>query len=247
MEETTYTKEEITRILQNIKYRDFLDIITDVAVENIETPQQLRASIEVISNEVSRKVYTQKDMPTKPKFDSTMLHDAISYQLEYEAAPKDVYLYVQEVYKKDDEWMKKAKHSDLSSTTRSEVAKVIAKQGQAALVKISELGLSIPTTIRDNKTPSKAIRKIDAYLSLADEVDKLKEKVSNLEDRQTISEMRIDYLIGDGVLQPNKQIALDLKKQGLAKKEISVRLGVSVRTISRWFKEPKVMALECKD
>jgi DNA-binding transcriptional regulator YiaG len=246
MEETTYSKEELTRILQSLKNKEFLDIVSDVVVERIENPQQLRASIEAISNETNKKAYQQKDMPLRPRFDATMLHDAISYQLENEAPPTDVYSYVQEIYQKDDDWMKKAKHTELPQSTRSAVAKEIKKQGSEAIDKVDKLGLSIPSVIRDNRTPSKAIREIDSYISLADRVEALETKVDHLDTRQTVTEIKLQCLVEETntPLNPNKIAALYLKKQGMTQKQISKQLGVDTRTIRRWFKDLEYHLLE---
>jgi hypothetical protein len=239
MEDTTYTSEEIKRMLQSLKTKDFLNVVSDVVVDGVANPQQLRASIEALRSEVNKKAYQQLDIPLKPRFDTTMLHDALSYQLENEVAPKEVYMYVQEVYNKDDDWMKDAKHAELPQKERSAVAKQIAKQEIPVTFKVGDLGLSIGTLIRSSETPSKAIRGVDSYIELANRVDKLESQVSNLDIRQTTTEVKLQCLV-DNLnvdIDENKVVASLLKKKGFTQRQISSELGVHEKTVSRWFKE----------
>jgi DNA-binding transcriptional regulator YiaG len=233
--------EEIIRALLEKGNKDFLDIVSNCIANKADTPQQLRANIEAVASESRKKVYSQKDIPVRPKFDATMLHDALSFQLENEAAPRDVYSYVQDVYKKDDEWMKIAKHNEVNQSVRSSVASEVDKGNLPALERVDNLGLSIPSLIRDLKTPSKTIRKIDAYISLADRVDALEVIISRVEDRQSVTEIKIQLLseATDTSININKLTALTLKKQGMSQKQIALQLNVHEKTVSRWFREIK--------
>lgn len=232
-------EKEIIEYLKTLPDDKFRSMVAEVYIKEGETIQQQQTKKNRMLSTIDNHIYKEHDGTFKPRFDTTMLYDALSYQLANEAPPIQVFEYVQEVYNKDDDWMKVAKHTQISDKSIKEVTKELFKESYDIVDRAKENGLSIKDVVRKSKTPSQQIRGIHKHITLSDRVDALEAKVAELDIRQKISEMKVDQIENQLSLQidPNRAIAIRLKLEGYSQKEISEELGVTTRTLRNWFKQ----------
>lgn len=229
------TKEDFIAWLQEQPLSAKIDIITPVLVNENSTYKDLHIVTTKITDSLRKQVHTTQSDTLKPRFDSTMMFDALSYQLENKAIPVEVFQYVQDLYNKDDDWMKVAKHTKLRDAERGVVAKEVVKCNFPVVIQVGDKGMSIKEAINNGKTPTQQIRTISKYITLSDRVDTLEEKVKEIDLRQVITECRLDSLEYQ-ISNPQKQIAIKLKLEGNTNKDIAQTLGVNVKTVGRWLK-----------
>jgi len=235
------TKEEIQEYLAGLPKNRIRELLAEALIPEGATFKQAQTEINRTVDVMKTKMFSEVTDTLKPRFDDTMLMDALSYQLTNESIPADVYSYVQEVYNKDDDWMKVARHSPLTEKVVKKVSVELFKTDYEIVDKAKEKGLSIKDAIRKGKTPSQQIRSVHKHITLSDRVDALEAKVAELDFRQTVSEMKVEQ-IGNHLslqLDPNRVLAIKLKQAGYTQKEISIELGVTTRTLRNWFKELK--------
>lgn len=230
------TKEDFIAWLQKQPLSTKIDILTPALVNENSTYKDLHIVTTKITDSLRKQVHTSQSDTLKPRFDSTMMFDALSYQLENKAIPVEVFQYVQDLHNKDDEWMKVAKHTKLKDTERSSVARQVIKCEFPVVGIVEDKGMSVKEAINNGKTPTQQIRTISKYISLSDRVDMLENKVKEIDLRQVITECRLDSLEYQ-ISNPQKQIAIKLKLEGRTNKDIAKTLGVNVKTVGRWLKK----------
>jgi hypothetical protein len=145
----------------------------------------------------------------------------------------------QDMYNKDDVWMKVAKHTKLKETDTSKVAAIVVKEDYPIVESIEEKGLSVKKAITNGKTPTQQIRNVSKYISLSDRVDSLERKVSEMEhkydiefskvkEQQMIQENRLESIERDltDYMNPKKISAIRMRMEGKLNVEIAEILDV---------------------
>lgn len=168
------------------------------------------------------------------RFTTEMGVDGMVHIIRDKGTVEDAYNVVAEKHNKGLDSLKEMstkehynRHEIIESTEKLLPAEIIKVKGKGLMTMIDK-----PTTINsmfDN-----------TYITMQvlGELDTLRNRVNELEVRQTITETRVDQ-IGEtlGLTGCNKEIAVKLKLLGLTHKEIAKELGVVPKTITRWLKK----------
>lgn len=235
-EYTNITEDGFTQWLKEQPLNTKIKLLTPLLVDENTSYRDLQTVTTRLNDSLRKQVHSFQSDTLKPRFDNAMMFDAISFQLENKAIPVEVFQYVQDLHQKDDDWMRVAKHTKLKDSDRSDLAREVVKCNFKVIDSVKEKGISIKDAINNGKTPTQQIRTISKYISLSDRVDMLEKQVSQINLRQTLTECRLERIEGE-ILNPNKVVALKLKAEGKTNKEIAKLLGISTKTVGRWFKK----------
>jgi hypothetical protein len=231
------TDEELIRYLLERPQKDRLNIFIKSSVNEHTTYKDAFVLKHKFEEVLSKEVHTHQSENLKPRFDKTMLYDALYFQLQNKATPSEVFQYVQELYNMDTAWLKEAKHTPITEKDRKLIAKEIYKNTDLPTIsEIAEKRLSVKEAIVNNKTPSKQVNVVDDYIAISRRIDALETINKERALKEVITDARIEAL-ETKCSDPKKQLALKLKAEGLSQKDISKIVDVNVRTIRRWFKE----------
>lgn len=238
------TEQEVIEWLNNQPLSVRIKVITPSLVGEHSTYKDLHMVTKKVTDALRKEVHINQSETLKPRFDTTMLFDALSYQLENKAIPVEVFQYVQDLHNKDDEWMKVAKHTKLRESERTVVAKEISKCDLPVVTSVEDKGMSVKEAINNGKTPTQQIRTLSKYISLSDRVDKLEEvysgvvqELSTLKVSQAITEYRLSNLEHTLNEDPNKVVARKMKLEGKTNKQIAGALDISESTVKRMLKK----------
>jgi len=243
------TKEEFIEYYKTLPTKDKIEIFSDSLITENTTYRDAHIYLNQTQTAIKSRVNEHQSDTLKPRFDLTMMYDALSYQLENKAIPVEVFQYIQDMYNKDDVWMKVAKHTKLKETDTSKVAAIVVKEDYPIVESIEEKGLSVKKAITNGKTPTQQIRNVSKYISLSDRVDSLERKVSEMEhkydiefskvkEQQMIQENRLESIERDltDYMNPKKISAIRMRMEGKLNVEIAEILDVHPKTITRWLK-----------
>jgi hypothetical protein len=231
----TDEEQAVKAYLDTLPNKKVIELFGDRLVNEHTTYKDLYSIKKEVDEKLTKKVHKHQAVNLKPRFDNSMMYDALNYQLENKATPVEVFQYVQDLYNMDTEWLKEAKHTTLREEDRKEVAKAVINNNPEVVQEISDKGLSVKEAIVNGRSPTRQIRKVSDYISLSDRVDLLESKVKEIDLRQTITECRLESL--ENQTNPQKQIALKLKLEGKTQREIAEILDLNIRTIGRWLKK----------
>jgi len=238
------TEQEVIDWLNNQPLSVRIKVVTPTLVNEHSTYKDLHVVTKKVTESLRKEVHNNQSGTLKPRFDNTMLFDALSYQLENKAYPVEVFQYVQDLHNKDDDWMKVAKHTKLKESDRNTIAKEIAKCEFTVTTEVEGKGMSVKEAISNGKTPTQQIRTLSKYISLSDRVDMLEagysevvQELSTLKVNQVLTNYRLENLENTISEDPNRVVARKLKLEGRTYKQISEALGISLSTVKRMFKK----------
>ena len=108
--------------------------------------------------------------------------------------------------------------------------------------KISDEGLY--SMIKDKTTINSMFDNTYTTMKILGELDMLRERVSKLEMRQTITDTKVSLIESkiEGI-SSDKLAAISLKKMGHSNVKIAKELRVSTKTVSRWLKGNEILLL----
>jgi DNA-directed RNA polymerase specialized sigma subunit len=243
------TDEELIEELRKRSLNKRTDVFIASTVDDTTTYKDAVMLKKKLDTKISEEVHKHQSDTLRPRFDTSMLYDALSYQLTNKALPPEVFQHIQELYKMSDDWLKIAKHTNIKESDRKDISKQLYTEKYPVIEEVDSKGLSVKGAICNSKTPTQQIRTVSKYITLSDRVDELERKVEEMDKhmetidlRQTITDLRLHSLeqtIQTGELSnnPTKVLALKLREEGKTQKEIADILGVTKRTIIRWCKE----------
>lgn len=226
------TEEELTDALRQLPYHKKIRITKNIWVDENTTYKDLVMLKANINNSLTTEVHSHQADKLKPRFNNAMLHSAITYLLENNVTPIEVFQYIKGVFSMEDEWLKIAKHTALKDSDKTKVAKMIIDAKYPIVEELDSRGLSVKDAIIGGRSPTKQINTVSDYLKLNAEVKQLKETVEEVKIRQAITECRLERL--ESKTTSKKDIAHRLKVEGKSTNEISELLDTPVRTIRRW-------------
>lgn len=167
---------------------------------------------------------------------------AYSKILETGITAQEALEYVAECYGKDKEWVDEVKNNNYLHSK-----KVFYHHKDNPTQKAMKRdGTLRPKALKDSKTPNRQLIELYGQRKLHSTLNDLKatnsdlsSKVEDLEATSVITESNVDVVMDildiDRLTQ--KQKASKLKAKGITQKKIAEFLGVSLRTIKRWWDE----------
>lgn len=166
------------------------------------------------------------------RFTTEMGVDGMVHIIRDKGTVDEAYMIVSYKHNKDLEDLKEM--SEREHYNRHEIIKSTEKVLPKEIRKITDEGLY--PMIVSKTTINSMFDNTYTTMKILGELDVLRERVSKLELRQTITEDRLDNL-GSSNLESKRTLALKLKAMGYNNSKIAESVGVRRETVSRWLKE----------
>lgn len=178
------------------------------------------------------------------KYTTQMGVDGVNYMLDTKENPSKTLEYVRNKHDKTLEWLSHIRGKKFY--TQVDIINRVEEQRRDIIEKLKSNGTYIKTTLTNAETPVQQLKHLHHTITMSDRLDMLEYrqqqtdiKLAEYETRLTLAEHNIssiDNKIGISKAE-KKQLAFNLKQDGMTYSEISSQLGVSVRTIKYWMKE----------
>lgn len=212
------------------------------AVGNINLSESTVQDIERIKkylNNVKSNIIKSLPPSGKQYVTKTQGSTGLLYMLENDVTVKQVWQWLKDTYKKDDEWIKQAKKLSFYYSKELYIElidhEILAGMKKGKLIRQSTFtnASSYNHLLRQVHTAKEIyiegvdnIKRIEAQ---ANEISTLTERVDALENKVELLELSVDYVLVD-----TKVEAKLLSSQGVSQKDLAAKYGVTTRTIRNW-------------
>lgn len=185
---------------------------------------------------VASNIQCQEGYVPKEKFTTEMLVTGMVDIIENKSDVDTAFATVAKEYNKPEEFIIENKNNRIYN--QKEVVSTVKVKAKRKVRQLKKHNLFDEDTLMKSSTSNQLFDNTYRDMLILGEIDSLKERVSNLELRVTLTESGLDSINKVLGIKQNEQklLSIRLKELGYTQQEISEKLGVSTRTIRNWWK-----------
>lgn len=232
----TLTLSRIKQQLLDLYGKDYVlssaqqDIIDNT--ESFREYKQLEASTQML---VASNIRGQEGYVEKERFTTDMLVTGMVDIIQNNSDVATAFATVAKEHNTTDEFILENKNKRIYNQ-RDVVSKVKVKS-KKRVRQLKKHNLFDEDNLMKSSTSNQLFDNTYRDMLILGEIDALKERVSNLELRVTLTESGLDSITKALGIKHNEQLelSLKLKQLGYTQQEISNQIGVSTRTLRKWW------------
>lgn len=245
---------DITQLTKEQKLALGKDLISEVIAEcktpeKIELLRDLNNEAELTyqaQNILNRYTLSDKKDPDSPdyKYSKQIGVSNMLYMIDTKATTDQTLEYGKKKFGKSDEWLSVVRNKPFY--TQAQIVKIVQQHRDEFFKGLDETTEYHKTMLTQADTPISQLNHLSSLITMSDRIDKMESRLRDVEysnsELQLIVKLQGYNLeaINDYIGMSNddkKPIAKSLREEGLTYKQISEKLGVSIRTLKYWNKQ----------